>query len=220
MNEIFGHGSVQDSVNRSSQENNGKVVHLEELNKMKEQIAFLQQQIMLLGERLGIENSPVLPQSSPRPPQPEATGSPEVLGGMVEELWQKITSAPLIQQMFENSKNKVYEQFPVLNCEKGKFFLELYADMLGEELPEEVPIFKIYEMAAHDICDFISTAQSSTPQSEKPVEKIQEKLQAFAEGSGNLVPQVDPYDSALKKAKKTGSVEDLIRLKLKKIQEK
>jgi hypothetical protein len=219
MNEIFGHGSPQDPASLSH-ENKGAATPLEELNKLKEQISLLQQQLTFLGERLNNESAPAPPHSSASVPIPESSGSPEVLDGMVEELWQKITSAPLIKQMFEDSKNKVYEQFPVLNCEKGKFFLELYADMLGEELSEEIPVLKIYEMAAHDICDFISAVQSSTPQAEKPVEKIQEKLQAFAEGSGNLVPQVDPYDSALKKAKKTGSVEDLIRLKLKKIQEK
>lgn len=122
-----------------------------------------------------------------------------------------------VETTVKSAVDQTLQKYPDLNNEKGKYFLENYARFLDEQVPSHVPVAQVFEMAANEINQFISGFRSQGIQeSEARLKeaKTQEKLQAFTEGSGNLIPPDDPYQTALTKAKKTGNVEDLIRVKV------
>lgn len=140
----------------------------------------------------------------------------------MDQLLDRMLEHPTITEFINESKNKVYEKYPTLNSEKGKYFVSLYADLLADQLPQNTPLHHLYEQAAQEINEFISALGSEKKEAESAKQqlKIQEKRQAFTEGSGNLVPPQDLYQSALKKAMKTGNVEDLIRLKIQRLNDR
>lgn len=140
----------------------------------------------------------------------------------MDQLLDRMLENPTITEFINESKNRVYEKYPTLNSEKGKYFVSLYADLLGEQLPKNTPLHQLYEQAAQEINEFISALGSEKKEADSAKQQLknQEKRQAFTEGSGNLVPPQDPYQSALKKARKTGNVEDLIRLKIQRLNDR
>ena len=138
----------------------------------------------------------------------EQTLSQRIMGNIMDHFNKQQKVESTVKSAIDQSLQK----YPDLNNEKGKYFLENYARLLDEQLPPHIPVAQIFEMAAQEIHQFISGFKSQGMQESQS--RTAEKLQAFTEGSGNLIPPDDPYQSALTKAKKTGNVEDLIRVKV------
>lgn len=138
----------------------------------------------------------------------EQTLSQRIMGNIMDHFNKQQKVESTVKSAIDQSLQK----YPDLNNEKGKYFLENYARLLDEQLPPHVPVAQVFEMAAQEIHQFISGFKSQGIQESQS--RTAEKLQAFTEGSGNMIPPEDPYQSALTKAKKTGNVEDLIRVKV------
>lgn len=138
----------------------------------------------------------------------EQTLSQKIMGNIVDHF----SKQQKVETTVKTAVDQTLQKYPDLNNDKGKYFLENYARFLDEQLPPHIPVAQVFEMAASEINQFISGFKSQGIQESQS--RTAEKLQAFTEGSGNLVPPDDLYQSALSKAKKTGNVEDLIRVKV------
>lgn len=138
----------------------------------------------------------------------EQTLSQRIMGNIMDHFNKQQKVESTVKSAIDQSLQK----YPDLNNEKGKYFLENYARLLDEQLPPHIPVAQVFDMAAQEIHQFISGFKSQGIQESQS--RTAEKLQAFTEGSGNMIPPEDPYQSALTKAKKTGNVEDLIRVKV------
>lgn len=138
----------------------------------------------------------------------EQTLSQKIMGNIVDHF----SKQQKVETTVKTAVDQTLQKYPDLNNDKGKYFLENYARFLDEQLPPHVPVAQVFEMAASEINQFISGFKSQGMQESQS--RTAEKLQAFTEGSGNMIPPEDSYQSALTKAKKTGNVEDLIRVKV------
>ena len=138
----------------------------------------------------------------------EQTLSQRIMGNIMDHF----NKQQKVESTVKTAIDQSFQKYPDLNNEKGKYFLENYARLLDEQLPPHVPVAQVFEMAAQEINQFISGFRSQGIQESES--RKAEKLQAFTEGSGNMVPPEDSYQAALTKAKKTGNVEDLIRVKV------
>lgn len=138
----------------------------------------------------------------------EQTLSQKIMGNIMDHF----SKQQKVETTVKTAVDQTLQKYPDLNNDKGKYFLENYARFLDEQLPPHIPVAQVFEMAASEINQFISGFKSQGMQESQS--RTAEKLQAFTEGSGNLIPPDDPYQSALTKAKKTGNVEDLIRVKV------
>jgi hypothetical protein len=162
-----------------------------------------------------IESVP--PGHSPTVVAPPSEELPADADALYQQLFEKFRNDPAVQTIYEESRNQVFSKYPLINNDKGRFFVEKYAQYLDETLPGHIGFQQVLEMAAHEIAGFLNESHGMGPSGSAPATAGGEKRKAFAEGSGNRVPPGDPYQSALKQAQKTGNVDELIRLKLKKL---
>ncbi|MBX2861184.1 MAG: hypothetical protein KTR14_08110 [Vampirovibrio sp.] len=112
----------------------------------------------------------------------------------------------------EESVAKAIKSFPVLDNDKGRYFLGLYARMLNDEAPPTESIDSVYGRAAQEVHDFVESLQKQAVENFR--KQSTHKIDAFVEGQGNLVPEVDNEEAALKKARKEGDVQKMLSIHL------
>lgn len=195
------------------------------------------QQDLQLKNRLNQELSVALaylqnPAATAKAPQQQDPKEQDmIIDRIYSGMMDKLVQDPVAQNLLTEVKNQVFTEFPALNSEKGRFFVETYAKYLDETLPGHVHPKQLFAMAAQEIHDFMTgklMPDNNTPPKSKTSFttstathlRDMAKFNAFTEGAGNLVPQSDPYQAALKKAQKTGKVDELIRLKIQRLNHK
>lgn len=141
----------------------------------------------------------------------------EIKREAVQELARTQYADKVVNQALESA----ISEYPVLNDPQARFYIQERAQQLHNMLPTHdqygrpIKVEQIFKMAAKEIHDF--AFKLKTTGSQEAVQRTQSKVDAYVEGSGNMVPRNPGPGAAYDVAKASGDVQAMLAARLQKL---